>query len=89
MPITEFLERNARLYPNDVALVEVNPANQPDRHVRQHPFRDPPDVALDESRVPVVVSIRRADSRIKLVCDRHAEACLFKAKIHPARARKQ
>lgn len=33
MPITEFLERNARLYPNDVALVEVNPANQPDRTV--------------------------------------------------------
>ena len=29
MPITEFLERNARIYPNDVALVEVNPANQP------------------------------------------------------------
>jgi len=25
MPITEFLERNARLWPNDVALVEVNP----------------------------------------------------------------
>ena len=25
MPITEFLEKNARLYPNDVALVEVNP----------------------------------------------------------------
>ena len=29
MPITDFLERNARIYPNDVALVEVNPANQP------------------------------------------------------------
>ena len=25
MPITEFLERNARLYPNDVCLVEINP----------------------------------------------------------------
>ena len=25
MPITEYLERNARLWPNDVALVEVNP----------------------------------------------------------------
>ncbi len=33
MPITDFLERNARLYPNDVALVEVNPANQPDRNI--------------------------------------------------------
>ena len=33
MPITEFLERNARIYPQDVALVEVNPANQPERDV--------------------------------------------------------
>ena len=29
MPITEFLERNAQLYPNDVSLVEVNPEKQP------------------------------------------------------------
>lgn len=29
MPITEFLEKNAKIYPDDVALVEVNPANQP------------------------------------------------------------
>jgi acyl-CoA synthetase (AMP-forming)/AMP-acid ligase II len=33
MAITDFLERNARLYPEDVALVEINPANQPDRNV--------------------------------------------------------
>ena len=33
MPITEYLERNARLYPNDVSLVEINPANQPERNV--------------------------------------------------------
>ncbi|MBO7548854.1 MAG: AMP-binding protein, partial [Clostridia bacterium] len=25
MPITEYLERNASLYPNEVALVELNP----------------------------------------------------------------
>lgn len=30
MPITEFLEKNARIYPDDSALVEVNPANQPE-----------------------------------------------------------
>ncbi|MBE7065353.1 MAG: acyl--CoA ligase [Ruminococcaceae bacterium] len=30
MPITEFLEKNAKLYPNDIALVEINPAAQPD-----------------------------------------------------------
>ena len=29
MPITEFLEKNAKIYPEDTALVEVNPANQP------------------------------------------------------------
>ena len=33
MPITEFLERNARLYPGEISLVEINPANQPERHV--------------------------------------------------------
>ena len=31
MPITDYLDRNARLYPNDVSLVEINPANQPDK----------------------------------------------------------
>ncbi len=29
MPITDFLEKNARLYPNEVSLVEVNPEHQP------------------------------------------------------------
>ena len=29
MVITDFLERNARLHPDEVALVEINPANQP------------------------------------------------------------
>ena len=32
MPVTEFLERNANLYPNDIALVEINPATQTRRH---------------------------------------------------------
>ena len=32
MPITEFLERNARFHPDDVCLVEINPANQPDKN---------------------------------------------------------
>ena len=30
MPITEFLARNARFHPDDVSLVEVNPASCPD-----------------------------------------------------------
>ncbi len=33
MPITDFLERNARVTPDEIALVEVNPANQPDREM--------------------------------------------------------
>ena len=33
MPITDFLERNAKIYPNDVALVEINPEKQPDKSV--------------------------------------------------------
>ncbi len=33
MPITDFLERNARLHPNDVSLVEVNPEKQPDMDI--------------------------------------------------------
>ena len=31
MPITDFLEKNAKIYPNDVALVEINPERQPDK----------------------------------------------------------
>ena len=32
MPITEYLEKHARLHPDEVALVEINPANQPEKH---------------------------------------------------------
>ena len=31
MPITEYLERHARLHPDEVSLVEINPANQPEK----------------------------------------------------------
>ena len=33
MAITDFLEKNAKLYPSEISLVEINPANQPDRAV--------------------------------------------------------
>ena len=33
MPITNFLERNAKIYPNDVAIVEINPERQPDKNL--------------------------------------------------------
>ncbi len=33
MPITEFLERNARLYPTEAALTEITPQNQPERQI--------------------------------------------------------
>ena len=32
MPITEYLEKHARLHPDEVSLVEINPANQPEKH---------------------------------------------------------
>lgn len=38
MPITEFLEKNARFHPDDVCLVEINPANQPDKSVTWREF---------------------------------------------------
>ena len=38
MPITDFLERNAKIYPNDVALVEINPERQPDRNISWHEY---------------------------------------------------
>lgn len=33
MIITDFLEKNARIHPDDVALVEINPEQQPNRNV--------------------------------------------------------
>ena len=33
MPITEILEHNARCYPEDIALVEINPQELEDRHL--------------------------------------------------------
>lgn len=44
MPITDFLERNAKIYPTDVALVEVNPENQPEKHItwREYNLIDAP-----------------------------------------------
>jgi len=33
MAIIDFLEKNARLYPSEVSLVEINPENQPDHAV--------------------------------------------------------
>lgn len=38
MPITEFLERNARLYPNDTCLVEINPSARPAKDVTWREF---------------------------------------------------
>ena len=33
MPVTEYLERNASLYPNEVALVELNPDEKDNRRI--------------------------------------------------------
>ena len=32
MPITEYLEKHARLHPEEISLVEINPANQPEKN---------------------------------------------------------
>lgn len=44
MPIIDFLERNSKIYPNDTALVEVNPENQPEKHItwREYNLIDTP-----------------------------------------------
>ena len=33
MPVTVYLERNAKLYPNDIALVELNPEEEDTRRI--------------------------------------------------------
>ena len=38
MPITKLLEQNARLYPDDVALVELNPSEKEDRRMTWREF---------------------------------------------------
>jgi len=38
MVITDLLEKNAKLYPDEVALVEINPANQPDPNTTWREF---------------------------------------------------
>jgi long-chain acyl-CoA synthetase len=38
MPITEILAKNARLYPDDVSLVEINPELQEKRQVTWKEF---------------------------------------------------
>ncbi len=38
MPVTEFLERNARLYPDEVALVELNPEEKDTRRLTWKEF---------------------------------------------------
>jgi acyl-CoA synthetase (AMP-forming)/AMP-acid ligase II len=44
MAITEFLERNARLYPGEISLVELNPAHHPDhaKTWREYGLIEPP-----------------------------------------------
>ena len=38
MAITDFLERNAKLYPDEVSLVEINPASRPDHAMTWREF---------------------------------------------------
>ena len=38
MPICEYLEKNAKIYPNEVALVEINPARSPHKSTTWREF---------------------------------------------------
>ncbi len=38
MPITDFLEHNARMHPGEAALTEITPQNQPERHTTWREF---------------------------------------------------
>lgn len=38
MPITEYLEKNAKIYPDEVALVEINPSRSPHRSTTWREF---------------------------------------------------
>ncbi len=38
MPITDFLERNARLYPGEIALTEISPQYEPEQQVTWHEY---------------------------------------------------
>ncbi len=38
MPITDFLEKNAKFHPNDIALTEINPDLQPERTLTWREF---------------------------------------------------
>ena len=38
MPITDFLERNARLYPGEIALTEISPQYEPEHQLTWHEY---------------------------------------------------
>ncbi len=38
MPVTEFLKRNAKLYPDEVALIELNPEVEDTRRITWKEF---------------------------------------------------
>ena len=38
MPITDFLERNARLYPGEIALTEISPQYEPEKQLTWHEY---------------------------------------------------
>ena len=50
MPITKILEQNARLYPNDVALVEINPQVSQREHLTWREFSLTEPGSFDQSR---------------------------------------
>ena len=56
MPITELLERNAREFPKDIALVEINPDIQEKRRVTWRDYElIQPDARHHYRRAPMAV----------------------------------
>ena len=62
MPITEFLERNAKIYPNDVCLVEINPERQPDKNLTWREY-NLIETASDENKYRREITWREFDIR--------------------------
>ena len=62
MPITDFLERNAKIYPNDVAIVEVNPEKQPAKNLTWREF-NLIDTAAEEDKYRREITWREFDIR--------------------------
>ena len=73
MPITDILEKNAKLYGNDVALVELNPQELEKRHVtwREYSLIEPSRTDSFRSELTWEEFDRKANRMANLLLTRH------------------